>query len=342
MGDVWKSGMFSVPHIIAENYIKLASEYQLKALLLILSDNGRASAKEIAKALGCTQSDADDFLEFWVDEGILLCDSDGEPSPENKESKKPRENPKKEKEERSKAEEPKESKAKALETIPVPTLSPKDVVLILHESSELAALLQSAQEVLGRTLSHNENALIINMVQYYGLPCEVALTIIQYYKREKDSGRAIGNAYLGAMAKNWSEEGIITLDAAEEKLRELESSDKLWKEILSMCSLGFRNPTVNQREMIKSWADDFPFEMIAYACELMRENAQSPGLRYVKKILANWKDAGITTLEQAKAAGADFKEKNSSKSKPNKLKGSPSFDITEIEKKALFDDDYNV
>ena len=342
MGDVWKNGMFSVPHIIAENYIKLASEYQLKALLLILSNNGTASSKEIAKTLGCTQSDADDFLEFWVDEGILLCDSDEKPS-SNKEEKKTK-NEQKEAPKEEKAEEQKEKKKskKALESIPVPTLSPKDVNVILHESRELTALLQSAQEVMGRPLSHNENEIIINMVQYYGLPCEVALTILQYYKREKDSGRAIGNAYLGAMAKNWSEEGIITLDAAEEKLRELESSDRLWKEILSMCSLGFRNPTQNQREMIRRWREDFSLDMISYACELMRENAATPGLRYVQKILDNWKKAGISTLEQAKAAGADFKEKNTKSKDKKKLKGSPSFDISEIEKKALYDDDYDV
>ena len=342
MGDVWKNGMFSVPHIIAENYIKLASEYQLKALLLILSSNGAASSKEIAKTLGCTQSDADDFLEFWVDEGILLCDSDKKPS-SNKEEKKTK-NEQKEAPKEEKAEEQKENKQSknALESVPIPTLSPKDVTAILSKSPELTALLQSAQEVLGKTLSHNEQELLINMVQYYGLPCEVALTILQYYKREKDSGRAIGNAYIGAMAKNWSEEGIITLDAAEEKLRELESSDRLWKEILSMCSLGYRNPTPKQREMIAQWCEDFSFDMISYACELMRENAQNPSLRYVQKILNNWKKAGITTLEQAKAADDDFKEKNSKSKDKNKLKGSPSFDIKEIEKKALYDDDYNV
>ena len=327
MGSVWENGMFSVPSLIAKSYIKLASEYQLKALLLILSDGGNSTSKQIAKTLGCTESDADDFLEFWVDEGILIRDSQFTavtPQPAKTEEK------------------PEEIKPKkALESVPVPVLSPKDVAAALRNNPELEALVQNAQEVLGRTISHNEQELIINMVEYYGLPCEVVLTILQYYKTEKEKGRAIGSAYLGAMAKNWSEEGITTLSAADEKLRELYNSDKLWKEIVAMSSISFRNPTVKQREMIKHWNEAFSIEMISFACDLMKENAEKPTLKYVDKILSNWQKAGIKTLDDAKADSEAHQAKKE-KAKSGKLQSTPSFDITEIEKKALYDDDYNI
>ena len=328
MGKIWENGMFSVPCLVAKNYIKLASEYQLKALLLILSNNGNSTSREIAKALGCTESDADDFLEFWIDEGVLVSDStpvSKEPAPKKTPEKKPE----------------KKAPKKKLESIPVPTLSPKDIVEALRNNDELVALMQSAEEVKGKPLSHIEQEALINMVQYYGLPCEVVLTILQYYIKEKGSGRAIGTAYLGAMAKNWSEEGITTLDAAEEKLTELENSDRLWNDIIAMSSIRFRNPSVNQREMIKEWHEAFSMDMIGYACELMKENAEKPTLRYVDTILHNWQKAGIKSLEQAKSDNTEFKAKKE-KAKSGKLKGTPSFDINEIEKKALFDDDYNI
>ena len=331
MGKIWENGMFSVPCLVAKNYIRLASEYQLKALLLILSNNGQATSKEIAKSLGCTESDADDFLEFWVDEGVLISDvkaAEKSEIPEKPPVKK-----------QAKAE--KKAPKKELESIPVPTLTPKDIVEALRHNEELVALMQSAEEVKGKPLSHIEKETLINMVQYYGLPCEVVLTILQYYIKEKGSGRAIGTAYLGAMAKNWSEEGITTLDAAEEKLTELENSDRLWNEIIAMSSIRFRNPSVNQREMIKEWNEAFSIDMIAYACDLMKENAEKPTLRYVDTILKNWQKAGIKTLEQAKTTNDEHQAKKD-KSKSGKLKGTPSFDISEIEKKALFDDDYNI
>ena len=74
VGNVWQDGMVAVPKKVATDYIKLASEYQLKALLLILSNNAPCDSKYVAKVLGCTEADATDFLEFWVEEGVLSCD----------------------------------------------------------------------------------------------------------------------------------------------------------------------------------------------------------------------------------------------------------------------------
>lgn len=48
-GKIWKDGMFFVPAALAEKYIKLASEYQVKALLYILSRNGVATSAELSK-----------------------------------------------------------------------------------------------------------------------------------------------------------------------------------------------------------------------------------------------------------------------------------------------------
>ena len=71
MGGVWGGGMFSVPHAIADKYLKLASEYQLKALLYLLANGGVASSAEIAKKLGITRADAENIMDFWVAEGVL-------------------------------------------------------------------------------------------------------------------------------------------------------------------------------------------------------------------------------------------------------------------------------
>lgn len=326
IGEIWQNGMFSVPEIIAKKYIKMASEYQLKALLLILSENGIASGGDIAKTLGCTENDADDFLGFWVEEGILIKNGEKISAPPVK----------------TQTEKPKKTKSiKTLESLPVPTLSPKDIVASCRENPALSFLLQNAQEVLGKTLSHSEQELIINMTTYYGLPGEVVLTILQYCKSEKEKGKALGTAYIAAMAKNWSEEGITTLSSADEKLKELESSNRLWDEIVSLSGIRHRNPTVRQREMIKEWKNHFSFDMIALACDIMKENAQKPTLKYVDSILKNWIKKGIKTPEDAEADSIMHNtEKESSKTK-NKYKIDSTYDIDEIAKKAMFKEDYD-
>lgn len=336
IGDIWSDGVFCVPNRIASSYIKMASEYQLKALMIILSQNGKASTKDISKILGCTESDADDFLDFWVEEGILTKDDYTPVLSEPVKTVKIETQP-------VKSETVKEVKAKkTLEAIPVPTLSPKDIITICRENQNLTDLLRSAQEVLGKTLSHAEQELIINMVNYYGLPEEIVLTILHYYKTQKDLGRVRGTVYISTMAKNWAEEGITTLAAADEKLKDIEDSDKAWVNIVEMSGIRHRNPTVKQRDMIKRWMADFSMEMIGLACDAMKENADKPSLNYVDGILKNWKKKGIKTPADVDADN----QKHSNAAKAEKTKSDDgideTYDLDEITKRAMFNDNYDI
>lgn len=319
MGEIWADGMIAVPKKIATNYLKFTSEYQLKALLIILSKNAGVTEAEIAKALGCTQEDAKEFLEFWVEEGILSCDGEvvqkQQSVPEKNEEKKPKK-----------------------ESVPVPRLSPRDIVCICRENRELTQCLRHSQEVLGKTLSHIEQELIVNMVTYYGLPCDVVLTILQFYKKEKESGKAIGTAYISAMAKDWSEQGIVTLADADEKLKALESSNRLWKEIVAISGIRHRSPTVKQREMIERWAEDFGIEMISIACDIMKENMDKPNLKYVDGVLKNWKKKGIFTPEDV----ANEEKAHNDKKQGGSSDIDETYDIDEINRRAIMNDDFDI
>lgn len=302
----------------------MASEYQLKALMIVLANNGNATPTDVAKLLGCTESDASDFLDFWVAEGLLSCDGAVAEAPQQAVSTPPA-----------------EEKKPVLQTIPVPTLSPGDVVTMCREDKMLADTLRNAEEVLGKTLSHAQMETIINMVTYYGLPGDVVLTILQYYVNEKRRGKAMGAAYIMKMAKSWSEEGITTLSAADEKLRELEFSDKLWSEIIALAGINYRNPTSKQRDMIKSWRDDFSMEMIGLACDAMNENATKPSLKYVDGVLKRWKKQGIATPTQVEEQNA--KHKTARQSTQNSHTDiDTTYDLDEIERRAMFDDNNDI
>ncbi|MDE6751689.1 MAG: DnaD domain protein [Eubacterium sp.] len=322
IGGIWVNGAFNVPLAVVDKYIRLASEYQLKALLIILSTNGKSSSAEIAKKLGITSSDAEEIMEFWLEEGAVAADGmEARPSPAPI------------KEEAAEAE-----KSYKKIQITAPVLTPKDIVDAAQENAEIADLLNESQVVLGRTLSHNEREMLVNMVDFYGLKSEIVLMILQYWRsvNEKESSRAKGIAYVLKIAQNWLDDGIDTMEAAEEKLMQLEKSNKLWKEIASLAGIAHKKPTIRQGEMVLGWSNDFSFDMIAAAIEQMRENTASPSLAYVDKILKSWKKKGIKSLSDVENESKEFEKSRSEKAgkKDDKIEGAPSYDLNEIMKNA--------
>lgn len=320
VGELWQDGMVAVPKRVVTNYLKFASEYQLKALLFVVASNGVCDSKDVAKTLGCTQEDADDFLDFWVEEGLLSRNGEvveqkpiEKPAPKEKSKSKPVQAP--------------------------PSLSPKQIVDMCRNDAVLTDTLRNAQEVLGKTLSHMEQELIINMITFYGLPAEIVLTILQFCKNEKQKGRVCGISYINSMAKNWADEGISTVELAEEKLLEIEASDRLWNEIIALVGIRHKSPTEKQREMIKAWHKDFDMTMISMACDIMKENTDKPSIKYVNTVLKNWKKKGLLTVE---AVIEDEKARKASNDNSDSDGINKTYDIDEIAKKAMLNDNYDV
>lgn len=319
-GAVWNGGIFNVPSLLVDKYLKLASEYQLKSLLYILRNNGQSSSEDIAKALGYTVADIDNFLEFWIEEGILSADGVAVEITPTVQAEK--------------AEEPVQ---KVKETLSAPRLSPKDVVSALRDDEKLRFLLTEAQKVLGRSISHAEQEMLINMVNYYGLKAEVVLMILEFYRSEKEKGRSVGISYVNAMAKNWADEGVDSIAEAEEKLKEIERSDRLWNEIIAVTGIRHRKPTIKQREMVNGWFEDFDITMISLAADIMKENTPEPKLTYMNSVLKKWKKDGITSPAQVKAQQEEFEKQKAEKANKNddRLKVKPTYDLEQIKRDAM-------
>ncbi len=318
--DIWNDGIFNVPNILVDRYIKLASEYQLKALLLVLRNGGQSSSSYIAKALGQTVRDVEALMEFWTDEGVL---SSGDAQSDHSVTEQ-------KKEHIGKPEEKRETK----EMLSPTRLSPKDIVTLSREDERIQFLLCEAQKVLGRTISHAEQEMLVNMVGYYGLKVEIILMILEFYRSEREKGRSIGISYVNAMAKNWSDEGIETIDEAEEKLESIARSNRLWNEIVSITGIRHRRPTAKQREMVEAWFCDFDITMITLAADIMKENTSEPKLTYMNTVLKKWKKKGITSPLEVKREQEEFAKQKEDK-KESRLKGTPSYDLEEIKRAAM-------
>lgn len=351
VGSVWSGGMFFVPQAIADKYLKLASEYQLKALLFLLGKGGAASSAEIAKKLGITGADAENIMDFWVAEGILVQNSgkvSGEAIREAVQTEPAQnsvsplvENPAPAGNQALKneqiAEKTQKQAAKSEFKISPPVLTPAEIDKIGSESPEIANLLNEAQVAFGHTLSHCEMEMTVNLVSFYGMLPEVVLMLIAYCKGAKEAGRRIGSAYLYAIAKNWLEQGITTVADAEARLCEAENAGTFWHRIREAGGFVSKSPTEKQLDMIMEWRKNHSDELILHAASEMREAIDKPNLKYMNTMLLRWKKAGITTVAQAQADSENYqkqKENRAAKAKSGEISRKPTYDLDKIKKNA--------
>ena len=91
--------------------------------------------------------------------------------------------------------------------------------------------------------------------------------------------------------------------------------------------------------MIMRWSDDFDIQMISIACDIMKENTDKPTLRYVDTVLKNWKKKGIFTPDAVAKQEKEFRDKKEARQKPAI---DETYDINEINRRAMLNDDYDI
>ncbi|MCD7723433.1 MAG: DnaD domain protein [Clostridiales bacterium] len=334
-GEMWNGGFFAVPAQIIEKYIKLASEYELKALLIVLKNGGAAELADIAKPLGITQEAAADIMDFWINEGCIDAQGGNLQKAEAKSPAAAHEVQSAPKAETLKPQSTGSVPAHApAAPISCPRLSQAEIVMAAQQNPDIEMLLNEAQVVLGRTLRTSEQEMLVNLISFYGLSAEVVLVILQYYRNEKEKGRAIGMGYVMRIAQNWADEGIDTAAAAEEKCKEIEHTDSFWRKVASLAGISFKAPTAKQREKVLLWQKSFSIEMVEAAVDIMKNNCARPSFSYIDAVLSNWLKKGISTPEDVQREAQEHKKSRAGAKTPGVAKRKATYDIDKIQQDA--------
>ncbi len=303
----WNS-VFAVPSGVVDKYIKLASGNSLKLLLYLLRHGGESfSADRLSKELDFSEAgELEDAAAFWVQRGVIrmLGESEGQYTAAPDVSEKVEE----------------ENAIPAIQDMPqAAAVSPKkeskitpisvssgEIASRILEDKNIKALFDEAEKLYAHPLRQRENQTIISLVDHYGLPVGVSLMLLQYCKKVDK----LTPSYISAVASDWADNDIITLERAEERIRSLEKQigiEERLREALDMKT-AFTAP---QKKYFRIWTEEWGFseEMILLAINKTIEQIGNPKFNYTNKILENWKVDGITAPEQA--------EKPASKQKPN-------------------------
>jgi DnaD/phage-associated family protein len=332
---------FRIPSSIVDKHIRLANEHQLKVLLWIMrSSPDNPDNDEMCRALKMKKDDALDYLQYWVLTGVLLCDGKDEaPAVKTektaaaKKDSAPAEKKEAEKETAVKPAPPAKEYSK-------PSIS--EIAARIEESPEVSFMFREAQTKLGKTIGYDMQCVLLMMHDYDGLPVEVIFMLIDYCV----SIGKTNNNYIATVGRNWGEDEIDTIEKADERINALRNADTLWKSLADLAGIQNPRPTANQTAFLTKWGKTLGFgaDMIYLAYEEMADHTSKMSFPYMDKVLVNWYESGIKTpkqLEEQKKAASDArkdKEKEKAKTKSPDTAKEKSYDIDEVERRAMNND----
>ena len=330
LGD-WNS-VFAVPTSVVDKHIKLAGAAQLKVLLWVLRNAGTDfTIDDMSKALSMHPMDAKDAMQYWIETG-LIAKKDDAFYPSKAENKNQHQNEPNINQNNKEAEKKEAVKPPAVIRPLKP--DPAFVSKRISENSDLASLMQEAQIILGRPISNGDCSSLIMIHDYYGLPVDVIVMLLQYAcEIQKPNMR-----YIEKVAASWAGEEIDNLQKAENKLIELDKTNRAWRKIEKIMGLDHRSPTSKETEMVKRWIYDWNYQedMIREAYERCVNAKGKYIASYIDSIIKRWHNLKITTIAQAmeenKKQGPQNNRQNDTKSRPT------SYNIEEYERSSIFDD----
>lgn len=107
--------------------------------------------------------------------------------------------------------------------------------------------------------------------------------------------------------------GVTSLQSLHNYIVEIATKDEHIKELLVKCGLD-RRVTANDRLIFETWTEHWliPYDVIVYAAE-KAAGTVSP-IAYINRVLSDYKQMGVTTVEQAKTLKAANSQSTATKS----------------------------
>lgn len=284
-----------------DNYMASAPHPQYSLiyiyLLRIAESGAETELKDIAEKLHIIESDILNALEYWSSIGLISY-ADGEIS-------------------FSPVQEDKTIKTESKKAVLVkPSYSPKEISKIAKAApnDELHNIFKAAEQILQKTITTTDAEILTAIYDQLNFSDELIAALLVHAKNHSRKMK-----YIEAIANDWHDRGITTLEAAYDYLSAVDNASN----VLKYFGITSRQPSTKERSYIIKWKTELKFsdELIKEACERTLNTLSKVSFDYADGILENWKKKGITTLLQADEENRQFKGKKDNKPKPkNEIK----------------------
>ncbi len=162
-----------------------------------------------------------------------------------------------------------------------------------------ASVCQTAEAVLGRTLTESQLRTLMTAYEHLGLPADVLIDLLTYLHREKGT---VTRRDIDEQAHLWADMGIFTAEAAAQFLAQREAEKPLMDGMLRALDMAGRDPAPDEYRYLSGFIrQGFDADALALAKERMYARLGKFSWKYLKGILDSWHQKGVHTAAEITA-----------------------------------------
>ena len=268
-----------------------ASAVDIKVLLAVCANDGKADEKKLAKLFLCGEDDIKAAISFWRGAGVIdAADAtDGAELPaESAEIAQDAQGTAK----------PSTKKLRAPEELP--RYSTEELANVLESRQDAATLIDECQNIAGKVFNVKEINVLVGLIDYLGLEPDYVMMLLTYCV----AGGKKSLHYVEKTAFGLYDAGITTSDQLAEELRRREAAQEAEGKIRSLFGVGERAFTIKEKKFISSWINElgYSIEIIGKAYEVTADATGKGSFPYANSVLERWNAAGLRTLEEIEAS----------------------------------------
>lgn len=188
-----------------------------------------------------------------------------------------------------------------------PDYTIQDISQALANNGGFSSLVGETERLLGKVLSYRDQAGLYLILDYYGLPPEVILTLVSWCLektvKQYGPGRKPTLPQIKREAYKWYKAGVNTLEAADAYLRRQQQLGARGMEILALMDIRGRAPVTKEEQYLAQWLQEgYADELIRLAHERTLYQTGKRNWSYTNGILKSWHQQGLKTAAAVEAA----------------------------------------
>lgn len=167
------------------------------------------------------------------------------------------------------------------------------------DDHKFAAVCESAEGVLGRTLTEAQLRCLLTAYDHLGLSAGAVIELLSYLKEQKG---AVRTADIRREAAQWADMGITSAQDAQQYLARRVNEKPLSEAIYKALDADPAQPAPKAQRVCRfALAHGFPPEAVALAAARTDRHQGHKSLDYTLGILRRWEEAGVHTVSEITA-----------------------------------------